>query len=348
MIEKLQESLLNLKENKQVFYFFVNNKGDYPSHSVSHLYKVASDLRALGKKVQFVYITNEYVIPTWLPEAASFEHKSISDKLSINVEDFIILTEEQYPFMEHLKSQNIPSKRIVFIQEYEYLTDILPIGRKFIDVGVIDAITTSETMKKYLETYLSPIRCEVIKPAISSDFKSSEKPKKPEVVVYYRNPRDFKKAINLLALKKPFLSFVEFIDATKLSDEKLAEVLSEACLAVSLDAFDSSGTFFLQTLKAETDLVCFAPLMGQPFMNEKNAWWVTSIEDAMNVVEQYLQGFLQSTLNSEMRDARKETSTDEYTEEKRRIDVREVFDKLVEIRIKETEEIINQQIQSQQ
>lgn len=346
MIEKLQESINNLKENKQIFYFFVANKGNYPLQSVAHLYRVASDLRSLGKKVQFLHTTSEYVVPSWFPEAITFEHKPIDSSIVFNLEDFIILSEDQYAVMEQLKNANISSKRILFLQEYEYLTDIMPIGKKFIDVGVIDAITNSKSTQQYINNYFNPIRCEVITPGISDLFKIGSKPRKPEVVVFYRNPRDFQKAVKLLALRKPFLSFVEFIDVNTLSEEQLAEKLSEACLAVSLDVYDTSGTFFLQTLNSGIDVVAMAPFMVQPFMTDKSAWWVNSIEDAMDITEQYLQGFLQDTLTSEMSINRSQIDTTQYTTQKRKELVTEIFSKLVEVRIKETEEIINQQVQT--
>ena len=152
--EKTQEEqvtqLLNQLDNKEfAFYFFTLDTLGNPVAGVANIYEHVKVLNELGYKAFIMHEKDDYKlrgdetsmgINDWLGEEyAALPHISIEgQQLNVTPTDFIIIPEVFANVMDQVKA--FPCKKIVFSQSYDYLLELLPIGKKWhTDFGFYDA-----------------------------------------------------------------------------------------------------------------------------------------------------------------------------------------------------------------
>ena len=88
-------------------------------------------------------------------------HTSIeSQKLQVGPADFVIIPEAFASIMK--QTTNFPCKRIVFLQSYEYVFEMLEIGENWPAFGITDVITTNQNLKDYINNVFRNLMTEVI------------------------------------------------------------------------------------------------------------------------------------------------------------------------------------------
>ena len=129
-------------------------------------------------------------ISDWLGEEyAKLPHVSIeSQTLQVSAADFVIIPEAFASIMKQTAS--FPCKRVVFLQSYEYIFEMLEIGENWQSFGINEVITTNENLKKYVESIFKNIITEIIPIGIPDYFKYNEKPKIPTVALSSRDKRE--------------------------------------------------------------------------------------------------------------------------------------------------------------
>jgi hypothetical protein len=93
--------------------------------------------------------------------------------------------------MDQVKS--FPCRKIVLSQSYDYLLELLPVGKRWnVDYGFNDVITTSAKQAQYIHNLFPSINVHLVPVSIPDYFKSSDKPKLPIVAVHTRTQGDAK------------------------------------------------------------------------------------------------------------------------------------------------------------
>lgn len=359
-IEQGKSVIDRLNKKDFAFYFFTLDTKGNPTAGVANIYEHVKTLNELGFKAAILHEKNDYKlkgdekghgIADWLGEEyANLPHVSIeAQQLNVSAADAIIVPEIFANIMDQLKG--FPCKRIVLSQSYDYLLDLLPIGKKWnTDFGIYDVITTSERQANYLTSLFHTIRTHVVPVSIPSYFKPSDKPKTPVVSIFTRNQGDASKIAKAFYLKYPIYKWITFKELRGLPRETFAKELGKSCLAVWIDDQAGFGTFPVEAMECETPVIGKIPNMipewmettdeeGNPIINNNGIWTNTTL-NIPELIATHLKLWLEDSTPSDMMNSIKE-SQGKYTPELQRQAISDVYTNLTEIRVSEIQAIVS-------
>lgn len=335
----LEEQITRLKEKKSGMYFFVMDTKGNPTAGMANIYKQVKVLRELGYNANILHEKNEYTsVGSWLgKEYDELPHVSIeSQELKVKADDFVFIPEIFGNVME--QTSKLPCKRIVISQAYDYVLEMLMPGKKWLDYGITDCITTTNKQAEYLKNLMGEtLNTEIVPVSIPKFFKPSEKPKKPIIAIYTRDQRDTVKIFKTFYLKYPHLKWFTFRDMRNMPTEKFAENLSECCVSVWVDDISGFGTFPIESMKCEIPVLGKVPNMVPEWMEDKNGLWTHDINSIPDILANYVQAWLEDASPEELYEKMGEMNK-KYTEETQKEKIMEVYSKIVENRITEFSE----------
>lgn len=332
----IKESVSKLEKKEfRIFFFVMDTKGNAIA-SIANIYEHVKILRELGYDAQILHEKNDYTpMSVALGEVyAELPHVSIeSQQLKVDTHDFIVIPEIFANVME--QTSKLPSKRIVFLQSYDYIFEMLMPGKNWVEYGITDVITTTEKQKVYVENLMSnKVKAEVIPVSIPEYFKPSDKPKKPIIAVSTRDQRDLVKIYKAFYLKYPHLKWVSFRDMKGLPREAFAKSLAESCLAIWVDRPSSFGTFPVEAMKCEVPVLGLVPDMIPDWMGDKNGLWTQDPSAIVDLAANYFQAWLEDGEPQELYDEMSKIK-DQYTLEQQKSKISEVYGNIIQNRINE-------------
>ena len=356
--KQLEEQILQIKnvienlDNKNfgLYFFTLDTKGN-PTAGIANIYEHVKLLNELGYRASILHEKNDYKlfgddngdgISNWLgDEYANLPHISIeSQQLQVSPSDFIIIPEIFSNVMDQVKG--FPCKKIVFSQSYDYLLELLPIGKRWnTDYGFNDVITTSKKQAIYLNNLFPSIRTHVVPVSIPEYFKTSDKPKIPMVSILTRNQSDAVKIAKSFYLQYPIYKWVTFKELRGLSRKQFAEDLGKSCLAVWVDDNSGFGTFPLEAIECDTPVIGKMPNLipewmettdenGNMVINNNGIWTNTTI-NIPELIATYIKVWLEDSVPSDLTNG-VQASKGKYTPEKQKETLKDVYFGIVENR----------------
>jgi hypothetical protein len=347
VIEKLNTKDFTL------YFFTLDTKGN-PTAGIANIYEHVKVLNGLGYKAAILHEKNDYKlradengqgIAEWMGEEyANLPHVSIEgQELNINPADFIIIPEIFSNIMDQVKG--FPCKKVVFSQSYDYLLELLPIGKRWnTDYGFNDVITTSEKQAEHLKTLFPSINTHVVPVSIPSYFKNSEKPKVPVIAIHTRNQSDAAKIAKSFYLQFPVYKWVTFKELRGLPREQFATELSKSCLAVWIDDASGFGTFPIEAIECNTPVIGKMPNLIPEWMEttdedgnltiKNNGVWTNTTLNIPELIATYLKVWLEDSVPTELTEGII-ASQGLYTSEKQVNAITSVYGSLQENRIAE-------------
>lgn len=355
---KIEEQLGQVKtvlenlENKNfnLYFFTLDTKGN-PTAGIANIYEHVKLLNELGYNASILHEKNDYKIKgdeegngvaDWLgDEYANIPHISIeSQTLNVTPADFIIIPEIFSNIMDQVKA--FPCKKVVFSQSYDYLLELLPIGKRWnTDYGFNDVITTSTKQAIYLSNLFPSLNTHVVPVSIPSYFKDSDKPKMPIVALHTRNQGDAAKIAKSFYLQYPIYKWVTFKELRGLSRQNFATELGKSCLAVWIDDAGGFGTFPLEAIESNTPVIGKMPNMIPEWMLETNSEgeeniknngiWTNTTLNIPELIATYIKVWLEDSVPTDLVEGIKE-SQGQYTTEKQKETIKNVYHGLVENR----------------
>ena len=137
--KKQIESTLQMLNDKtfNLYFFTLDTKGN-PTAGIANIYEHVKLLNELGYNASILHEKNDYKlkgddegqgIAEWLGEEyAQLPHVSIEgQQLNVGPADFIIIPEIFSNIMDQVKT--FPCRKVVMSQSYDYLLELLPIGK---------------------------------------------------------------------------------------------------------------------------------------------------------------------------------------------------------------------------
>ena len=352
VIEKLNNKDFTL------YFFTLDTKGN-PTAGIANIYEHVKSLTELGYTAVILHEKddnklrsdeNGQGIAGWLGEEyASLPHLSLqSQQLSINPADFIIIPEVFSSIMDQLKG--FPCKKIVFSQSYDYLLELLPLGKRWnSDYGFNDVITTSEKQAMYLNTLFPSIRTHIVPVSIPNYFKDSNTPKLPIVSILTRNHGDAAKIAKSFYLQFPVYKWINFKELRGLPREQFASELGKSCLAVWIDDSAGFGTFPLEAIECNTPVIGKMPNLIPEWMETKNdegnsiiknnGIWTNTTLLIPELIATYIKVWLEDSVPTDLIESMKETQG-QYTSEKQKTALTNVYFGLVENRKQELTSLV--------
>ncbi len=341
-----------------LYFFTLDTKGN-PTAGIANIYEHVKVLNELGYKASILHEKNDYRLrgneegnglADWLGEEyANLPHVSIEgNQLNITPADFIIIPEIFSNIMDQVKE--FPCKKIVLSQSYDYLLELLPIGKRWnTDYGFNDVITTSLKQAQYVSNLFPSINTHIVPVSIPTYFKPNEKPQMPIVAIHTRNHGDAAKIAKSFYLQYPVYKWITFKDLRGIPREQFATELSKACLAVWIDETSGFGTFPLEAMECGVPVIGKMPNLIPEWMEttdeggntliKNNGVWTNTTINIPELIATYLKVWLEDSVPSELTTTIKE-STGKYTPERQRTEIEKVYFGLVENRKAEFKNII--------
>jgi len=355
---QIKTVLENLGNNNFTLYFFTLDTKGNPTAGIANIYEHVKLLNELGYKATILHEKNDYKrkgdengqgINDWLGvEYAELPHISIESKPNIGPSDFIIIPEIFANIMDQVKG--FPCKKIVLSQSYDYLLELLPIGKRWnTDYGFNDVITTSVKQAQYVSNLFPSINTHVIPVSIPTYFKNSDKPKIPVITILTRNPGDAAKIAKSFYLQYPIYKWITFKELRGLSREQFAVELGKSCLAVWIDDTSGFGTFPLEAIESNTPVIGKMPNLIPEWMETKdeagnlvirnNGVWTNTTLNIPELIATYMKVWLEDSVPTDLLEGIKE-SKGLYTPEKQKEILKGVYAGILENRKTEMNNII--------
>ncbi len=352
-IEKIRVSLEKLVNKKSKFLFIVPESQN-PVASVYEIYFHATVIKNLGHEVIIMVEKGDYVIPTWIEkELTEFKHIPMSDpKLAVGPEDVMIIPEVFSNVMEQTK--NLPCVRIGLLQSVDYMMNSLIPGTDWSTFGIHEIITTSQTLKEWVETFYGKdkFNISVYNIGIPEYFERSNIPQKPVVSVIGRNANEISKFVKLFFSKYPQYSWVTFDPMVTKSKPPqpmrrvdFAKRLQGNFAAVWIDRISSFGTFPLECMKSGVVPVCLKPDVMPEYLIERDengnavkiveggGVWSENYYDLPILLGEILIKFLDDSITPELYDTM-EKIANKYNQADSEIKLTEIYNGIVDRRIK--------------
>ena len=359
-IKQINVVLENLNDKNFTLYFFTLDTKGNPTAGIANIYEHVKILTELGYKAAILHEKNDYKLKAdengsgvadWLgAEYAELPHVSIEGQtLNVGPADFIIIPEIFSNIMDQVKT--FPCKKIVFSQSYDYLLELLPIGKRWnVDYGFNDVITTSVKQAQYVSNLFPSINTHVVPVSIPTYFKNSDKPKLPIVSILTRNQGDAAKIAKSFYLQYPIYKFLSFKELRGLTREQFAVELGKSCLAVWIDDIAGFGTFPLEAIECGTPVIGKMPNLIPEWMELKdeegnisirnNGVWTNTTLNIPELIATFMKVWFEDSVPTDLLNGIKE-SQGQYTREKQKEILTNVYLGLVENRKSEITSSLN-------
>tara|TARA_R110000803_G_scaffold13641_1_gene38264 strand:+ start:4841 stop:5965 length:1125 start_codon:yes stop_codon:yes gene_type:complete len=360
-LESIKQSIEKINKKEFGIYFFsIDTKGN-PTAGVATIYEHAKKLRELGYNAQILHDKNDYKlredeegmgIAEWLGEDyANIPHVSIeSQQLQVGPSDFVVIPEAFASIMK--QTVNFPCKRIVFLQSYEYIFEMLEIGESWEQYNIKDVITTNENLKNYVNSMFRGLNTNVIPIGIPEYFNDTNlKPKIPTVSMVTRDKRELLKIVKIFYQKYPHYRFITFRDLSGLPRKMFAKELQKSFLSVWVDELSSFGTFPLESMKCNTPVIGKIPRMVPEWMGtvdengnlqlNDNGIWTANLNSLSDIVATMVGLYLEDALPQNIMEGMDNWKEKYNTKESENV-LSEVYDKIFKERIVELESTYEQ------
>jgi hypothetical protein len=302
LIQKLEQSIENLKSKSCKIYFFVQDTKGNARASIRYIYEMAMTLKNNGFNPVILHEKPDYYgVQDWLGNEymEKLPHISVEGQnLQISPEDTIVVPELFGYVMNQLT--NLPCAKIVLCQSYDYIFETLQPGQVWGQFGFNKCITTSDTMKEYISKTMRNISIDVIEPVISDKFKPSKYPANPIIAIHTREQRDAINFIKSFYVKYPQYRWISFKDMRGLSQDEFANGLKGCMLSVWIDDVSSFGTYPIESMASGVPVIGKAPKLIPSWINENNGIWITDSIQLEGFVADFIQNWLEDNVSESL------------------------------------------------
>ena len=360
-VKNLKNSIEKIKNKDFGIYFFtIDTKGN-PTAGVANIYEHAKTLIDLGYNANILHDKNDYRlngneegmgVTDWLGEEyGNIPHVSIeSQKLKVGPEDFVIIPEAFATIMK--QTIKFPCKRVIFLQSYEYVFEMLEIGESWESFGINEVITTSNTLKEHINSIFRNLNTEIIPVGIPNYFKNSDKPKIPTISISSRDNRELLKIVKVFFQKYPHYRFVTFRDMSGMSRKEFAKVLGKSFLGVWVDELSSFGTFPIECMKSNTPVIGKIPRMVPEWMGKldkngnlnlnDNGVWTANLNSIPDLIATMVGLYIEDSIPKNLTEKMDEMQL-QYSEEESKSILTDVYEGIFDRRLNELNTIIERE-----
>lgn len=348
-IEKIKNAIKSLEENKFTAYFFVIDSKGVPTGSLAYIYETAKHLSDLGYNVKMLHAENDFEgVESWLgTEYSSLPHYNIEkdrDNVTLGPDDFLFIPEIYANVMS--KTKEVPCKRVVILQNFGYLTEVIPMGVSWDDLKIRDCITTSYGLKEKLHTVFPEVVTNVVRPSIPEYFFKENKAPKLMINVVAKNQADVNQIVKPFFWKYPIYKWVAFRNVANLERHEFANALNEAMATVWCDFTTDFGYSALEAMAAGNVVIGKVPENVPDWMLDDegnlidNGVWFFKNSDAQDAIAGVIQSFITDSIPEGLYEDAKKTA-EKYKPEFQKNDIERVYKGLFEQRKKELEVILS-------
>lgn len=368
-IERIEETIANLKENNFNIYFFVVDSRNVPNSSLAYIYELAKTLQDKKYNVTMLYqLQGEYTadelykkkkkgkqidqskvfvgVGDWLGEEyAKLPHMNIAtEQWKVSPADMLFIPEAFSSLMFQTYQHKAPCRRIVLLQNFSYVTDFIPYGVEWKNYGIYDVVATTKKQEELIKSVFPYVRSKVLSPVVPSVFRKPIEPKKLLVNIITSDQRIANRVIKSFYWKYPIYKFVSFVDLRNYSRDEFSEKLREGAITVWVDNDTQFGHSAVEAIACDNVLIGKVPDMIPEWManedgtlNDCGVWTydVNLIPELLaNVIGAWMQDNIPEQLTSAM-----EYVNSLYTVDKWNENVENTIKNIIDEQIKSFEQI---------
>lgn len=368
IIERAEFAISNIREKKNKWFFFVVDSKNVPNSGMEYMYQMAYTLKEKGFDVTMLYqLDNEYTpeeiddlkkknmpldnnrvftgVGEWLGTAyAELPHMNIQkEQWVVSPSDFLFVPEVFSSLLKQTYQHNIPCKRFVVLQNYDYISEFIPFGDQWASYGVGDVITTTEQQKELILKVFPYLKCKVLNPCIKECFRKPIKPQNLIVNIISKKQSDVNRIVKPFYWRNPWLQFVTFRDLRGYSQNEFADKLKEGAITVWVDDETPFGYSALEAIRCNNIVLGKIPQNIPEWMGNKeklfdNGIWFSNINDIPDMLANIIESWMNDEIPGELTDAMGETNK-RYTREEWENNIDGVFNTIMEERIAELESV---------
>lgn len=347
-IEKLSKEIQKLKDKTFKLFFFVYDSKGVPSGSLTYIYQTASYLKELGYDVNMLYTEDDFKTPeTWLNNIniSELPHLNIrTDKVEVSASDFLFIPEIFADVMARTKE--MPCKRVAILQNYDFMTELIPVGASWDTLKIDECIATSEYLGSRLNEVFKNVNVNVVRPCVDDIFNEEDCDKKLIVNIISKDQNDLNAIVKPFKWKYPMCNFVPFRYVNGQDKETFAKLLKESAITVWNDPFTDFGISALEAMACGNIVIGKIP-EGEPEWLTKNGElkdngvWYYNTKDVHALIASVVQTFMRDNLPETVLKEMKNT-VKEYRSDKQKYDIERVYvSTLFEKRINELQLLVD-------
>ena len=266
----------------------------------------------------------------WMGEAyANLPHLDIEkNNVGISAADILFIP-EIYSHVMH-KTKNLPCKRIAILQNFRFLTEIIPYGTSWADYGIRECIANTKFLSDRIKDVFPNTLVRTVRPGIKNMFKRNDKPKKLIINIVSQDQSDINSIIKPFMWKYPVLKWVSFRPLRGAAREDFANALKESIATIWVDTKSNFGYSALEAMAAGNFVVAKVPEDLPEWGVDKkgtlkdNVLWFYNNYDAVEIISTLIESYLDNAIPEDIESEMDETVS-YYSEEKQKKDVEEVI-----------------------
>jgi len=251
VIENINKEIEKIDKKENRIYFFVIDTKGVPSGSLEYIYNLALIAQENGYNVTMLHTEDDFVgVSSWLGEKyASLPHANVNGgDISTSPSDVLFIPEIFSQVMN--QTRKLPCKRVVILQNYDFVVEQMPFAAQWGDFGIMEGITNSDYQAEELNKSFPYVRLTKVTPYISTIFGETNEPKKMIINVIAPNQSDIKRIVKPFYWKYPTMKWVSFRELRDQPKEKFAEMLREAAITIIADETASFCYSALEAMKS--------------------------------------------------------------------------------------------------
>lgn len=376
IIKRIEDAIKNSETNNFTLFFFVIDCKNVPNSNMFYIYHMAKtlydngynvkmlyqmdkeytteELEELERKQQFINNDRRFVgVREWLGnDYANLPHMNISNgQWSVSPSDFLFIPEAFASLMQQTYKFKAPCRRFVILQNYDYVTDFIPLGVEWKNYGIFDAITSTDKQAELIKSVFPYMRTKTISPCIPDMFRKPVTPHKLYVNIIAKRQSDVGKLIRTFYWKYPIYKFISFKDVRNLNQEKYAETLKNGAITVWIDDETPFGYAPLEAMRCGNIVIGKIPETIPEWMQDEegiinNGYWSYDKLSLVDVLAKVVSTWMNDEIPQELTDSVEETNK-KYTQSQWNENVTSLMKELVEDRINEFKTIKEQTINNE-
>ena len=311
-IERINAEIEKIdKKTNNIYFFTLDTKGN-PSGSLEYIYKLAYILKEEGYNVTMLYQEEEDFIGVgeWMGEKyAALPHENIAkEQTSVSPSDILFIPEIFANVMTQTKQ--LPCKKVTILQNYDYISEQLPLSIQWGDINVLDAITNTESNKELLSEIFPYVKTEVVTPYIDEIYRESNEPQKLVINIVTRDQSVINRIVKPFYWMYPMLKWVSFRDLRGYSNQEFAEKLREGAITIWIDDNASFGYTPLEAMQSGSVVLAKLPSNDLPWVTTDNGefingcTWFNNIHQLPRMIAQLVRAWI--TNNQVIEDIKEE------------------------------------------
>ena len=347
VIERVQAEINKIDKKENTIYFFVLDTKGNPSGSLEYIYKLAYLLNTEGYNVSMLYQEDEEFIGVgeWLGEEyASLKHENIaSETTSVAPSDILFIPEIFSNVMAQAKQ--LPCKKIAIFQNYDYISEQIPLSVQWGDYNILDAIVNTDENANLLKTIFPYVKSHVITPYIDGIFYDIKEPKKMIINIVSKNPSNINRIIKPFYWAYPTFKWVTFRDLRGFSKKDFADKLREAAMTIWIDDDTNFGYSALEAMKSGSMLLAKLPDNQLPWITNENGEltngciWFDNIHQLPKLLAQLVRAWVTNSIPENITKEGKDIAS-QYTKEQTKTQIVDYVKNVIDKRKQELNNLI--------